>query len=125
MGIWNYIKNIKNVSRGIAFKMVTDSGNGFYAWDGEIYESDIVRACIRPYAKAIGKLTAKHIRRFRGKVEVNPEPYMRFLLSEPNPYMGGHVMLEKAAVQLALNNNAFILIVRDENGVPVLLLTKA
>lgn len=118
MGIWNYLKNMRNVSRGTAFKMITDSGNGFYAWNGEIYESDIVRACIRPYAKAVGKLTAKHIRRFRGKVDVNPEPYMRFLLSEPNPYMGGHVMLEKAAVQLALNNNAFILIVRDENGVP-------
>ncbi len=32
--------------------------------------------------------------------------------------MSGHVMLEKVAVQLALNNNAFILIVRDENGLP-------
>lgn len=118
----NFINRIAqkflNVSSGIAFKMITDTGNGFYAWNGKLYDSDIVRACIRPYAKAIGKLQAKHIRRTAGKVATNPEVYMRFLLEEPNPYMGGHVLQEKIAVQLALNNNAFILIVRDENGIP-------
>ena len=98
--------------------MYTDTGNSFATWNGKVYESDIVRSCIRPYAKAIGKLTAKHVRRFNGKVEVNPEPYIRFLLEDPNPFMSGHVMLEKVATQLALNNNAFILIVRDENGFP-------
>lgn len=98
--------------------MITETGNGFCTWNGDIYDSDIVRACIRPYAKAIGKLTAKHVRRFNGKVDVNPDAYMRFLLEEPNPYMGGHVMLEKVATQLALNNNAFILIVRNEDGLP-------
>lgn len=108
----------ERVAGRVILKMVTDTGNYFTAWDGKIYQSDIVRACIRPYTKAIGKLTAKHVRRRGGKVEVNPEPYIRFLLEEPNPYMGGHLMLEKVATQLALNNNAFILIVRDENGLP-------
>lgn len=109
---------MKGINSGTAFKMITETGNGFYTWNGKIYESDIVRACIRPYAKAIGKLTAKHIRRYLEKVEVNPEAYIKFLLREPNPYMGGHIMQEKVATQLALNNNAFILIVRDENGFP-------
>lgn len=118
MKIIEAFKNFRNVKRGTAFRMYTDTGNSFAAWNGKVYESDIVRACIRPYSKAIGKLTAKHVRRFNGKVEVNPEPYIRFLLEDPNPYMSGHVMLEKVAVQLALNNNAFILIVRDENGLP-------
>ena len=118
MKIIDAFKNFRNVKIGTAFLMHTDTGNSFAAWNGNVYESDIVRACIRPYAKAIGKLTAKHVRRFNGKVEVNPEPYIRFLLEDPNPYMSGHVMLEKVAVQLALNNNAFILIVRDENGLP-------
>lgn len=118
MKIIDTFKNFRNVKRGTAFRMYTDTGNSFAAWNGKVYESDIVRACIRPYSKAIGKLTAKHVRRFNGKVEVNPEPYIRFLLEDPNPYMSGHVMLEKVAVQLALNNNAFILIVRDENGFP-------
>lgn len=112
------LRNFRNVKRGTAFRMYTDTGNSFATWNGKVYESDIVRSCIRPYAKAIGKLTAKHVRRFNGKVEVNPEPYIRFLLEDPNPFMSGHVMLEKVATQLALNNNAFILIVWDENGFP-------
>ena len=112
------LRNFRNVKRGTVFRMYTDTGNSFATWNGKVYESDIVRSCIRPYAKAIVKLTAKHVRRFNGKVEVNPEPYIRFLLEDPNPFMSGHVMLEKVATQLALNNNAFILIVRDENGFP-------
>lgn len=98
--------------------MVTETGNGFYSWDGKLFQSDIVRACIRPKTKAIGKLIAKHIRNDGINIKVNPEPYMRFLLEEPNPYMSGQVMQEKIANQLALNNNAFILIIRDEYNIP-------
>ena len=108
-----------NVTAGTAFKMITETGNGFTAWTGDVYDSDIVRACIRPFTKAVGKLQAKHVRRYNGRVDVNPEPYMRFLLEEPNPYMGGHTLLEKVATQFVLNNNAFVLVIRDENGLPV------
>lgn len=104
------------------FKMVTERGNGFYAWNGNVYQSDIVRACIRPKVKAVGKLVGKHIResvtKDGKKLEVNPEAYIKFLLEEPNPYMTGQKMQEKVATQLCLNNNAFILIIRDENGYP-------
>ena len=44
------------------YKMMTDMGRGFYAWDGKLYHSDIVRSCIKPKTKAIGKAIAKHIR---------------------------------------------------------------
>lgn len=37
------------------FEMITDKGNGYYSWNGKLYQSDIIRACIRPKAKAIGK----------------------------------------------------------------------
>lgn len=100
-----------------AFQMVTTYGEHFYAWDGKLYKSDIVRACIRPKVKAIGKLVAKHVREDAKKgLVVNPEAYIRFLLREPNPYMTGQQFLEKLATQLCLNNNAFALLVRDENG---------
>lgn len=113
----------KNVSEGAVYKMITDTGNGFYVWNGKMYESDIIRACIKPKTKAIGKLLAKHVRRTitenGEKVDVNPVPYIRFLLEEPNEYMSGQMMLEKTANQLALNNNAFILILRDSFERPV------
>ena len=103
-------------------QMVQERGNGFYSYNGKMYQSDIVRACIRPKIKAIGKLTAKHIRetviRQTRKLDVNPEPYIRFLLEEPNAYMTGQMLQEKLAAQLILNNNAFAVILRDENGYP-------
>lgn len=95
-------------------KMVTERGNGIYTWDGKLYKSDIIRACIRPKVKAVGKLSAKHIRNNENGIVTNPDPYIRFLLEEPNPYMSGQVLQEKIATQLALNNNAFVLIIRDE-----------
>lgn len=120
MGLLNrFLSRFKNVTQVARYKMIVDKGNGFYAWNGKLYQSDIVRACIRPRVKAIGKLIPKHIREGPDGIKVNPEPYMRFLLEEPNPYMSGQMLQEKAATQLALNNNAFILIIRDENGYPI------
>jgi len=104
--------------------MIVDYGNGFYAWNGKLYQSDIVRACIKPKTKAIGKAVAKHIRKALQtdgtlKTEINPSVNMRFLLEEPNNLMTGQMLQEKVANQLQLNGNAFILILRDENGVPI------
>lgn len=100
------------------YEMVTEHANGFYMWNGKLFQSDIVRSCIRPKTKAIGKLVAKHIRTDQTGIKVNPDAYLRFLLEEPNPYMTGQVMQEKLATQLALNNNAFAVIIRDEFGFP-------
>lgn len=119
MGLFDRLKN-KSVS---VVELVTEKGNGFYAWNGKIYQSDIVRACIRPKVKAVGKLLGKHVRETllkdgTRKIDINPDAYMRFLLEEPNQYMTGQVFLEKMATQLCLNQNAFAVILRDENGFP-------
>ncbi|MGG3924912.1 phage portal protein [Metabacillus fastidiosus] len=98
------------------YEMFNDDGGGFYSWNGDVYESDIVRACIRPKAKAVGKLVAKHIRDNITEFKVNPEPYLRFILEEPNPLMTAQVMQEKLTTQLELNNNAFAYIKRDDFG---------
>lgn len=123
MGLFKKFRNKKSNARAdtVKVELVSDAGNGFYMWDGKLYKSDIVRSCIRPKARAIGKLNARHVRNFNGKIDVNPDVYMRFLLEEPNPLMTGKVMQEKIATQLELNNNAFILIVRNNDGIPVAL----
>src|SRR5690625_4415425 len=100
-------------------KMMTDHGDGFFAWNGKIYQSDIVRSAIRPKARAIGKAVAKHIRDNELGLKVNPEPYLRFLLEEPNPLMSGQQLQEKLITQLELNSNAFAYIHRDSNGLPI------
>ncbi len=120
MGIFKGLKIFNKSPSATRFELITEKGNGYYSWNGNLYQSDIIRACIRPKAKAIGKLVAKHIRNNNLEgFEVNPEPYIRFLLEEPNPYMTGQLMQEKITVQLQLNNNAFIYIHRDEIGYPI------
>lgn len=126
MGVFNNIKNLfSNSNSGYSrIQMVKETGEGFYAWNGKLYQSDIVRACIRPKTQAIGKIVGKHIRETTIKrdttdLKINPEPYIKYLLEEPNPYMSGQMLQEKMANQLALNGNAFALLIRDENGYPM------
>ena len=66
-------------------QMVTTYGEHYCSWNGKLYDSDIVRSCIRPKVKAAGKLVGKHIRADTGGLKVNPEANIRFLLSEPTP----------------------------------------
>ncbi|ARK32138.1 phage portal protein [Halalkalibacter krulwichiae] len=118
MGLFQKIfgKNQPSNTYTTKFEMISDVGDGFYSWDGNLYRSDIVRACIRPKAQAIGKLVAKHIRDNPGDFKVNPDANIRFLLEEPNPLMTGQMFQEKMTVQLALNHNAFAYIKKDELG---------
>ncbi|TQR48529.1 phage portal protein [Bacillus cereus] len=116
MGLFDKIFGKKQAPTTTRFEMINDNGGGFFSWHGDIYQSDIIRACIRPKAKAVGKLIAKHIRDNGSEFKVNPEPYMRFLLEEPNPLMTGQMFQEKMAVQLELNHNAFAYIKRDDSG---------
>ncbi|HFJ9378945.1 TPA: phage portal protein [Bacillus cereus] len=119
MGLFNKIFGKKQPPTTTRFEMINDNGGGFFSWNGNIYQSDIIRACIRPKAKAVGKLIAKHIRDNTNEFKVNPEPYIRFILEEPNPLMTGQIFQEKMTVQLELNHNAFAYIKRDELGVPI------
>lgn len=100
------------------YQMITDERNGFFAWNGNLYKSDIVRAAIRPKVRAIGKTKAKHVRKDERGIKINPQPYMRFLLEEPNTNMTMQQLLERVITQLELNNNAFLFINRDEFGYP-------
>lgn len=123
MGFFDRFRK-QNMGKTVSqYKMISESSGGFYTWDGKLYKSDVVRACIRPKSRAIGKTVAKHIRKdFKtGDIVVNPDAYIRFLLEEPNQYMTGHVFQEKLINQLELNGNAFAFIQRDENGLPMAL----
>ena len=131
MGFFSAVKNgflrIKNSLSGhsaTVIKMMTDEGDsGYFSFDGKLYHSDIVRSAVRPLASAVGKAVGKHLYHYINKdgdedIKVNPEAYIRFLLTEPNPYMTGQELQERMASQLALNNNAFALIIRDNFGYP-------
>ncbi|MFR1514067.1 MAG: phage portal protein [Subdoligranulum sp.] len=123
VGLLDRLRNAFGQRSISTVQLIQENGTRYMAWHGGLYDADIVRACIRPKAKAVGKLVAKHIRETvdangERSIAVNPAPGIRRLLEEPNPYMTGQVMQEKLATQLCLNNNAFALIVRDDMGLP-------
>lgn len=124
MSIFTRIRNTLRRSKRIAgVELMTKTGNNYLSWKGKVYDSDIVRACIRPKVKAVGKLVGKHIRDTldadgNHSLKVNPSVSIRFLLEEPNPLMTGQMLQEKMAAQLCLNSNAFALILRDDMGNP-------
>ena len=116
------MSNRSPTSQGTAFRLVAFDGDAF-VWNNDLYRSDIVMSAIRPHVKAIGKTVGKHIFECTNAsgeqdLQVNPEPYIRFLLEEPNPLMTGQKFQEWMDLCQQINNHAFALIVRDGNGLP-------
>ena len=123
--MWGRVANRSPTTESTAFKMVAIDGDAF-VWNDDLYKSDIVMSAIRPHMKAIGKTVGKHIFESTAEngertIKVNPEAYIRFLLEEPNPLMTGQKFQELMDCCLQINNHAFALIVRDENGLPAAL----
>ena len=117
MSFFNKIKSAFARSPTIVrTELITERGNGFYSWGGNIYQSDIVRSCIGPFVRAAGKLKLKQVRDTKDGIIVSPDLYLKILLAEPNPFMTGQTLQEKLATQYELNNNAFAYINRDDNG---------
>ena len=124
MGLISRIRSAFSNRRVAGVELMQQIGNNYISWNGTIYDSDIVRSCIRPKVKATGKLVAKHLRDVvdaegHHELKVNPSNAIRFILDEPNPLMTGQMLQEKLATQLCLNSNAFALIIRDDYGSPM------
>lgn len=97
-------------------QMVSTWGEHYLAWNGKLYESDLVMSCIRPKVKAVGKLLAKHIREDARGMTVDPTTNIKMLLKYPNHKMTMQLFLEKTAYNLTLSGNAFALILRDNDS---------
>lgn len=99
------------------FKLLSNSSSSFSTWDGNIYNNDIVRSCIRPKVSAVGKLHPLHVRTDRnGEMTTNPSANLKYLLRYPNPEMSMQKLLEKMMTQLELNHNAFAYVKKDKTG---------
>ncbi len=120
MGVFKNIKNYLRKDKILSsVQLVNETGNFFTAWNGKVYENDIVRGALSARAKRICKIELKHCFKPDGQLErVDMSANYRFMLQEPNPYMSIVDFLEKMSNLSALNGNAFALILRDENGVP-------
>jgi len=120
MTIFEQIKNFfikpDKVVNGVKLFSVNNYSGGYY-YDGNYYNSDIVRSCIKPFYRAIGKLSPKQLKRnAKGEITGKTDLYLTELLRRPNPYMSMSSLLEKTAITLQLNSNAFIYTVKNNYG---------
>lgn len=95
-----------------SFELLNNPSAYFSAYSGNMFDSDIVRAAVRPIVNAVGKLSPKHM----AKDKINPQPYLRRILERPNPYMSMQDFLMKMTWQRELTHNAFAYVKRDALG---------
>ena len=111
---------VKQPQTTTSFKMVNSPSAAFYNYNGEVFESDIVRSAIRPKANAAGKLHPIHKQGEGVKMKINPSPSIRKVLEQPNPYMSMQDFICKMVFQREISHNAFAYVKRDPiSGMPV------
>lgn len=97
--------------------------NGYHAqftrYDRDLYKTAQVRVCIDTIARNGAKLNPKHLRASdRQYVQLNRN-IARLLSQQPNEIDNAYSFYYRIISTLYLNNNAFIYIARDVDGVPV------
>ena len=95
------------------YETIATESVGF--WTKNLYNNDIVRSCIWPIANNAGRLRPVHIRD-DGNITRNPNPSIRMLLEEPNPYMSMQDFIMKMVTQREKYNNAFAYLKKDADG---------
>ena len=97
-------------------RMLNGFNPTFKPFNGDAYDSDVVRAAVDAIARNAAKLKAKHIRMSEDGIQETHSYIERMLSIRPNPYMSAYDFLYKVVTLLYLQNNAFIFIDWDETG---------
>jgi HK97 family phage portal protein len=95
------------------YMQMLNSNPTFYDFKGEAYDSDTVRATVDAFARNVGKLKAKHIRRQGGKINTASSDVEWMLQTRPNRFMNAYIFYYRLATQFLMSNNVFVWIRRD------------
>ncbi|MDP4174133.1 MAG: phage portal protein [Bacteroidota bacterium] len=100
-------------------KMLNGFTPVFSQFGNDAYSSDVVRSAIDAIARNGAKLQPKHIRRNAKDRSVSlADDNIQYLLSvQPNPFMNAYIFRYKVITQLYVQNNVFIYIQLDSDGV--------
>lgn len=100
-------KNEQGTLTNTRFELVNNYNSNFFNYEGDLYDSDIVRSCIHSIASNAAKLKPRHI--YDGQVK-DGSNLEKLLQVRPNPYMNTYDFLYKVVSQLYSTNNAYIYI---------------
>ncbi len=99
--IFNKASSLKIIQK---FKEIGKYNSIFTAFSGKIFDSDVVKSCIRPLAEHSSKANPRCTNK---RIE-------KLLQYNPNAFMNGKDFLAKVRICLEVNNTAFIYIQRDD-----------
>lgn len=95
--------------KGQYFKLLTGYSPVFSSWDGQLYESELVRSAIDARSRHIAKLSVR--------IDGAAQPKLKTRLSkQPNDYQTWSQLLYRLNTILDMKSTAFILPVRDRSG---------
>ncbi len=110
MGLFDYLfHRPRQVEQAGLWKTLSAYTPAFTSWDGQMYESDLVRSAIDALARHSAKL----------EITVNgtAQPKLRGRLkAQPNPFMTWYQYHYRARTILEVQNNCFIVPVYDDDG---------
>lgn len=102
-------KKHEAVPAGGYFKLLNGYTPSFTTWDGQIYESELVRSAIDARSRHISKLDIR--------IDGSAQPKLRTILNKrPNDYQTWSQFLYRLNTILDMKNTAFILPVYDKVG---------
>ena len=104
---------------GTSLELLNGYDAHFTRFDQDLYKTSQIRMCIDAIARNGAKMNPKHIRsNDREYVQLNRN-IARLLDTQPNEIDNAYSFYYKIISLLYLNNNAFVYIARDVDGVPV------
>lgn len=116
MGIFSKNRKIKETKDT---KIITLNDKSYH-YHGDVLQNDIVRASLRPITSAASKLSIVISRNKKEDTADTPLiEYLKKLLLKPSPVYNMQKILEIIALQRTLFGNAYILIIRNNNNIPV------
>lgn len=108
MSFWDIFRPLKSAKQ-TRWKELGAYTAIFSPFGADMWQSDLVRACVRPIVEHTSKAHATSSR---------PE-LAKLLNTSPNMYMNGKDFLAKVRLWLEIKNTAFIYIARDDAGKPI------
>ena len=105
----------KNTQYGTRLQLVNGYEAIFTNYDGNVYDSPTVRACIDAIARNAAKLNPKHIRSNDSNYRLLNENIHRIIAEQPNEIMNAYDFYYKIFSELYLHNNSFVYIMRDDD----------
>ncbi len=102
----NIFGKVKQIIKSSRWQEIGKYNSIFTSFGDNIYQSEIIRSCIRTLAEHSSKANAK-----------STNKQLQFILAnKPNMYMNGKDFLYKVRTILELKNTAFIFISRNDKG---------